>query len=94
MDDNFKVVYPGSVLAHFKELCLLAKAGGFLDEVEKAARIIHSRLQESPLTFGDPYFSAGQLQVLLRAVAPLVVHYAVHEAARTVFVREIVLMSA
>jgi len=54
-----------------------------------AFRQIVARLQDDPLTFGEPLYHLPALELLVRqaSVSPIVVDYAVHDSRPLVFVR-------
>jgi hypothetical protein len=60
-------------------------------EFVRGARIIINKLQNEPLTFGEPHFHLRHLELEIRIaiVSPLAICYGVHEKSRSVFIKEV-----
>ncbi len=85
---KFDVTYPGAVLQALRRL--LSDVSGVEERQRCAAalRVIHKRLRNDPLVFGEPRFSqAGNPHtVRIGGVLPFLVGYAVYEERREVYV--------
>jgi hypothetical protein len=79
VNDAFRALY--------ERACQLGLEEKFLS----AARIIVDRLRSDPLEFGEARYRYRRVnaEVRIASIPPLVVHYAVHEQQRVVFMKEI-----
>jgi hypothetical protein len=84
---GYRVIYPVDVRRQARRLT----DGLGLDDrrrVAAALRVIHARLRNDPLVFGEHRFSQEGVAHTVRVVgvAPLIVRFAVYEDLRTVWV--------
>ncbi len=79
VNDAFRALY--------RRACELGLEEKFL----AAAKRIVDRLRSDPLEFGEARYRYRRVkaQVRIASVSPLIVHYAVHEQERIVFIKEI-----
>jgi hypothetical protein len=91
MTGPFKVIYLKSVKDKTQEAYRRYRDEGLAEPFTYAAATIDSGLRNDPRTFGDPCYSSPQLQldIFVRAVFPLVVHYGVHQVRAIVFVHHL-----
>jgi hypothetical protein len=90
-EPRFRVIYSESVRQAFRTLHSRAVQHGLGEAVLAAAKAMNEQLGTDPRTFGDPNYSlqAMRLDVYVRVLPPLVVHYAVHKTKDLVIVRRI-----
>jgi hypothetical protein len=91
---RFDVHMSTAVANQFKELHRREADVGRGKLVLSAFRKILTRLQQDPLSFGEPLYRLPVLRLLVRqgAIRPLRVDYAVHEHYPLVFIRGVQLL--
>jgi hypothetical protein len=93
--DEFRIVSSQALNTQFETLCQQATAerrGIFALDVADA---IMKKLSTAPQDVGEPLYHLKQMQVQMRVVAgfPWVIHFAVDEQRRIVYLSRIELMS-
>ncbi len=88
---GYEVVVSKRVGGIIKQLHQRAARRGEGQQFLAALRTIHHRLQAEPQVFGEPLFHLPALKLLIYQVivAPLVVHYALHQERPLVIVRSV-----
>src|SRR5262249_48151802 len=91
IDPPYKVSSSKRVNDAFRALHRRAWELGLEAKFLSAAKTIVARLCSDPLDFGEPRYTyrRAKAQVRIGSVSPLIVHYAVHEQERVVFIKEI-----
>ena len=92
---SYKLVLTGDQRQQLKTWAERASALARGEEYLALLRTINRQLTTEPLVWGDPWYSLSQLalKVYHRACTPLHVSYAVDEARRVVYVRQLTLFS-
>jgi hypothetical protein len=80
----FQVSYPGTVREALVELHRRGKRIGIGPEILSALR-----LQQDPLSFGEPNYRLNVFEVRVGVVPPLVIHYGVDLQERLVLVTRV-----
>ncbi len=88
---RYEVIVSKQVGSVIKQLHQQAAQRGEGQQFLTALRTIHHRLHEEPQAFGEPLFHLPALKLLIyqAIVAPLVVHYALHQERPLVIVRSV-----
>ena len=87
---RYKVTMLEQTKAKLKQFHQCAMQRGKGQQFLHAFRQIVYQLRDTPLTFGEPLYRLPALQLLVHhgAIAPLYVHYAVHENRPLVFITD------
>jgi hypothetical protein len=87
----FRVVYFGNTIQATRALADKASAIGIRQQFIDTLKAIQARLKQEPLTWGDPLFRFHHLGLEMRHGIQSLVHvyYAVDEANRVVYVRDL-----
>ena len=88
---SFTVDLVGPAKTQFKELCREAATAERRQHLFDAMLQIISRLEKDPFNSGEPTYRLSTLNLQLRTivVAPLVVHYGVHDDEPLVLIRAV-----
>jgi hypothetical protein len=91
----FKIDMSDLVTQEINQLKKEAQVKGIAQEVQKALRVILSRLRTNPLEFGELIRSFGHLKLIVHvaAVPPLFVRFAIHAEAQFVIILKIQFLS-
>jgi hypothetical protein len=86
---NYKLTYLSGVTDRFRECMDMAKHEGRMSLALRSAKLIIGELETEPNTFGESreLFPAAGLVFRLAFAGPMSVYFAVHEQAKTVFIR-------
>jgi hypothetical protein len=93
--NNYRVVHPEVVRDRIRQWAGRAVQLGLRDWFRESLNHIEGRLSSAPTTWGDPLHQLPNLKLYVyRGLHnKFIVDYAVHEEARTVFVRQFRLMA-
>jgi len=88
---SFRITMAAGVAESIKKLHARAIAIGIGKAVLAAIKSMRQRLEADPTNYGEPLFHlpAIQMQVRMAIEIPLLIHFALHEEQRLVFIQRV-----
>ena len=97
MSADYQLVYHERFRGQLRECTkVLLRAGWKMDRITEILTAMETHLRDEPLEYGEAKFHLRPLDLIITIVCarPFAVHVGVSESTRTVFIRDVVLMTS